>query len=90
MARGWKINSQKVVLTNSGTLLIALHPFYELNGRTLRLFVDMLCMHSNYLPIDYSQAITNGAYIEASIECVQYADQSKMEKILMEGLKQNM
>lgn len=66
--------------------LIALHPFYELNGRILRLFLDMLCIYNGYLPIDYSQAITNGTYIDASIECVQYADQSKMEEILRNGL----
>jgi cell filamentation protein len=68
--------------------LIALHPFYELNGRTLRFFIDMLCIYNGYLPIDYSQAITSGTYIDASIECVQYADQSKMEKILNKGLNQ--
>jgi hypothetical protein len=28
MARGWKINSQKVVLTNSGTLLLQFHLSY--------------------------------------------------------------
>lgn len=66
--------------------LIALHPFYELNGRTLRLFFDLLCLFNGYKPIDYSNSIDNGEYIEASIECVQYADISKMEIIILNGL----
>ena len=66
--------------------LIALHPFYELNGRILRLFIDMLCLYNGYNFIDYSDAIENNAYIEASILCVQYADNSKMEEIIEGGL----
>jgi len=66
--------------------LIALHPFYELNGRITRLYVDMLAMVHGYKPIDYSGAIENGAYIDASIACVQYADASLLESILFCGL----
>lgn len=66
--------------------LIALHPFYELNGRILRLFIDILCLYNGYNFIDYSDAIENNAYIEASILCVQYADNSKMEAIIEKGL----
>ena len=66
--------------------LIALHPFYELNGRVTRLYCDMLALFNGYKPIDYSNAIDNKAYIEASIECVQYADSSKLEEIIFEGL----
>jgi len=66
--------------------LIALHPFYELNGRTLRLFFDLLAMYNGYKPIDYSATIENGKYIEASIDCVQFADTSKMEEIILNGL----
>jgi len=69
--------------------LIALHPFYELNGRILRLFFDMICLYNGYKPIDYSDVIDNGKYIEASIECVQYADTSKLEKIILNGLNIN-
>ncbi len=39
--------------------------------------------------IDYSGAIDNGAYINASIEAVQYADSSLLEKIVFEGLRLN-
>jgi len=66
--------------------LIALHPFYELNGRITRLYCDMLALHNGYKAIDYSGAIDNGAYIDASIACVQYADVSLLEKIVFEGL----
>ncbi|HIP52286.1 MAG TPA: cell filamentation protein Fic [Campylobacterales bacterium] len=66
--------------------LIALHPFYELNGRITRLYCDMLTLFNGYKVVDYSAAIDNGAYIEASIECVQYADSSLLDGIIFEGL----
>lgn len=69
--------------------LIALHPFYELNGRITRLYCDMLTLFNGYKPIDYSGVIDNGAYIEASIVCVQYADSSLLEKIIYNGLQLN-
>lgn len=52
--------------------LIALHPFYELNGRITRLFFDLIAVYNGYEPIDYSAALAEGssglnAYIEASI-----------------------
>ena len=68
--------------------LIALHPFYELNGRTLRLFFDLLSVFNGYKAIDYSSSIDDGKYIEASIDCVQYADTTKMENIIFNGLSQ--
>lgn len=67
--------------------LIALHPFYEVNGRILRLFFDMLCIYNDYNTIDYTDSIANGKYIQASIESVQYADTSKLEEIIFNGLK---
>lgn len=60
--------------------LIALHPFYELNGRILRLYIDMLCLYNGYNPIDYSHAIDNGQYIEASIASVQYANTDQLTR----------
>lgn len=69
--------------------LIALHPFYELNGRITRLYCDMLALSNGYKPIDYSDAIDNGAYIDASIACVQYADSALLEKIIFNGLEEN-
>ena len=65
--------------------LNALHPFYELNGRVTRLFIDMIAAYNGYEFIDYSH-ITSQEYIQASIECVQFADASKLETILLQGL----
>jgi len=66
--------------------LIALHPFYELNGRILRLFCDMLCLINGYKAINYSNSISNEEYIKASIECVQYANIDRLENIIFNGL----
>jgi len=64
----------------------ALHPFYELNGRITRLFFDMIVLFNGYKYIDYS-FVTPNEYIEAAIECVQFADSSSMENIILNGLK---
>jgi cell filamentation protein len=66
--------------------LIALHPFYELNGRITRLFFDMLVRYNGYQYIDYSN-ISPEQYIKAAIDCVQLADCRAMENILSSGLK---
>ena len=66
--------------------LIALHPFCELNGRITRLFFDMIALSNGYCYIDYS-GITPETYINASIDCVQFADCQAMEKIIANGLK---
>lgn len=73
--------------------LIALHPFYELNGRITRLFFDLIAVYNGYEPIDYSQALAEGSsglntYIEASIMCVQRADSSRLQQIILQGLRQ--
>lgn len=72
--------------------LIALHPFYELNGRITRLFFDLVAVYNGYAPIDYGQALAEGpsglnGYIEASILCVQRADSSKLQQIILQGLQ---
>jgi cell filamentation protein len=71
--------------------LIALHPFYELNGRITRLFFDLIAVYNGYEPIDYRQALAEGpsglnSYIEASILSVQRADSSKLQQIILQGL----
>ncbi len=71
--------------------LIALHPFYELNGRIIRLFFDLIAVYNGYEPVDYSPALAEGSsglntYVEASIDCVQHADSSKLQQILLQGL----
>ena len=66
--------------------LIMIHPFYELNGRITRLFFDLIAMYNGYKPINYRSSLPN-EYIEASIECVQFADSSLLEAIIKEGLE---
>lgn len=63
----------------------ALHPFYELNGRITRMFFDMIVSYNGYRFIDYS-TVTPKQYIDSAIECVQYADESEFEKIILNGL----
>ncbi len=65
--------------------LIALHPFCELNGRITRLFFDMIVLYNGYKYIDYS-TVSQKEYINASIACVQFADCSKLETIIYNGL----
>ena len=71
--------------------LIALHPFYELNGRITRLFFDLIALYNGYGPIDYSQTLGDAtdetnAYILASIACVRAADNSMLRQIILDGL----
>ena len=65
--------------------LIALHPFYELNGRIIRLFFDLIVIYNGFNPIDYSN-ISPQEYINSSIDCVMLADYSKLENIILNGL----
>jgi cell filamentation protein len=72
--------------------LIALHPFYELNGRITRLFFDLIAVRNGFEPIDYSAALEIGpsglnTYIEASIQCVQHADSGKLQQLILHGLR---
>lgn len=71
--------------------LIALHPFYELNGRITRLFFDLLAIQHGHAPIDYSQAWQDDTevgnnYIRASIDCVQRADHRLLTQLILAGL----
>ncbi len=71
--------------------LIALHPFYELNGRITRLFFDLLAIQHGYAPIDYSQAWQDDVemgnlYIRASVDCVQRADHRLLTQLVLAGL----
>ncbi len=71
--------------------LIALHPFYELNGRITRLFFDLIAMYCGYGPVDYSQTLSEAAdetnaYVRASIACVRVADNGMLQQIILNGL----
>lgn len=65
--------------------LIVLHPFNEGNGRSLRLFFDMIVTYNGYEYIDYANTLNNDAFISASIDCME-TDCSKMEEIILDGL----
>lgn len=72
--------------------LIALHPFYELNGRIIRLFFDMIVTFNGYEYIDYKKALEiedgDNQFIKASIDCIT-GDDSKMYQIIFNGLKKS-
>ena len=72
--------------------LIALHPFYELNGRITRLFFDIIATYNGYEYINYQSAleIENGdnKFIKASIECMVGND-DKMYQIILNGLNKS-
>jgi len=62
----------------------AIHPFREGNGRTIRLFLDLLAVNSGYGLIDYSKTFKRN-YIEACVAGMQ-KDYAKMQKILFKGI----
>ncbi|MBL1214737.1 MAG: cell filamentation protein Fic [Ignavibacteriae bacterium] len=69
--------------------LIALHPFFELNGRITRLYFDMIATYNGYEYIDYKDALIieegYNKFIRASIECLNGSG-NKMYQILLNGL----
>ena len=67
--------------------LNAIHPFREGNGRTIRLFLDLLASRAEYAPIDWSRK-TQDQYIQACIKGMtkQYLP---MAKIIYTGLSRN-
>jgi len=88
-AEGWQPEKFAERLAYYQSELIALHPFYELNGRITRLLFDLIAVANGYAPIDYSNALLEqpmNAYIQASIDCVQQADYQKLNQIILSGL----
>ena len=63
----------------------AIHPFREGNGRTIRLFLDLLALENGYDLIDFGKT-TKKAYIEACIAGMS-GDCSKMKSVIYKGLK---
>ena len=62
----------------------AIHPFREGNGRTVRLFLDLLALNAGFNMIDYSK-ISPDTYIKAGIAGMRQ-DYAKMEKLIYRGL----
>ena len=72
--------------------IIALHPFYELNGRITRMFFDLIALNKGFYPIDYgcilsAESNDRNAYIHASIECVQTGSCDLLYQLISKGLK---
>ena len=63
----------------------AIHPFREGNGRTIRLFLDLLALENDYELIDFGKT-TKKTYIEACIAGMS-GDCSKMKSVIYKGLK---
>lgn len=69
--------------------LIALHPFFELNGRVTRLFFDMIATYNGYEYVDFQDTLKivdgDNLFIKASIDCMTGND-NKMYNIILAGL----
>jgi len=62
-----------------------IHPFREGNGRTIRLFLDLIAKNLGYTPIDWSKKL-HSDYIKACIEGAK-GEHELMAKIIKKGLK---
>lgn len=62
----------------------AIHPFREGNGRTIRLFLDLIAAKYGFNLVDYSKS-SEEEYIKACIAGMKQ-DYSKMQKIIYKGL----
>lgn len=62
----------------------AIHPFREGNGRTIRLFLDLIVVKSGFNPIDYSKS-GQREYINACKTGMRQ-DYTKMKKVIKKGL----
>ena len=51
-----------------------------------KLFFDLIAIYNGFKPIDYS-VVSSEEYINASIECVQLADETKLFEIIFKGLQ---
>jgi fido (protein-threonine AMPylation protein) len=70
--------------------LIAIHPFYEFNGRVIRLFFDLIAYYNWYNYIDYSRfkyTGENNSFIQASINVVRFNDFELLNNIILTGLR---
>ncbi|MEK7481704.1 MAG: Fic family protein [Patescibacteria group bacterium] len=65
----------------------AVHPFREGNGRTIRLFLDLLAVHLEYNPINWG-GTTRTNYIKACADGM-LIKHTTMERIIYRGLTKN-
>lgn len=64
--------------------LNAIHPFREGNGRTVRLFLDLLAAHAGYNPIDWTKK-SHHTYISAC-KAGMFKEYMAMERVIYAGL----
>ncbi|MFH1522371.1 MAG: Fic family protein [Patescibacteria group bacterium] len=77
-----KLSKKLAIIHNEFNII---HPFREGNGRTIRLFLDLISVSLGYDPIDWSK-ISNSYYINACVEGASDKHE-KMTKIIKKGLK---
>ena len=77
-----KISQKLAIIHNEFNVI---HPFREGNGRTIRLFLDLLAVNFGYNPIDWGKE-SKAVYFEA---CVKGAigDNKAMTRLIKNGLK---
>lgn len=63
----------------------AIHPFREGNGRTIRLFLDLLAISEGHTFIDFSKS-SQKTYIAVCVDGMK-KDYRKMQKIILKGLQ---
>ena len=64
-----------------------IHPFREGNGRTIRMFLDLVASNFGYDPIDWSKRST-ALYLKACIEGAK-GNHEPMAKLILQGLKKS-
>ncbi|MCX6786101.1 MAG: Fic family protein [Candidatus Komeilibacteria bacterium] len=79
-----KVSEKLAIIHNEFNVI---HPFREGNGRTIRLFLDLIVVHFRYNPIDWSKT-PNNDYLKACILGVN-GDNKPMAKIIKKGLNQS-
>lgn len=77
--------SQKLAIIHNEFNVI--HPFREGNGRTIRLFLDLVVSNLGYNPIDWSKT-PNKDYLKACIQGVN-GNHEPMAKIIKKGLSKS-
>lgn len=79
-----KISKKLAVIHNEFNVI---HPFREGNGRTIRLFLDLIVANLGYNPIDWSKK-TNSDYIKACVKGTA-GKPEEIAKIIKKGLNKS-
>ena len=79
-----KVSKKLAIIHNEFNII---HPFREGNGRTIRLFLDLIAKNLGYIPIDWSKK-PKSEYITACIKGAK-SEHEPMTKIIKKGLKKS-